>query len=125
MQRIEEYFTPEMIRYMRTAIEEADGNEVVEYLAGKDIKMERMNFPQGENALVDYLYFNGPAPNDAKYPLAMTLEGGLINAPEELADVRGQVTSDYQDVLEKRWVEELKAKYPAVVNKKVLKKVKK
>ena len=29
MQRIEEYFTPEMIRYMRTAIEEADGNEVL------------------------------------------------------------------------------------------------
>ena len=92
---------------------------------GKDIVMERMNFPQGENAWVDYLYFNGPNPNDAKYPIAMTLEGGLINAPEELADVRGQVTSDYQDVLEKRWVEELKAKYPAVVNKKVLKKVKK
>ena len=29
MQRIEEYFTPEMIRYMRTSIEEAEGNEVL------------------------------------------------------------------------------------------------
>lgn len=92
---------------------------------GKDIKMERMNFPKGENALVDYLYFNGPAPDNANYPLCMTLEGGLINAPEEVGDVRGQVTSDYQDVLEKQWISELKAKYPAVVNKKVLKKVKK
>ena len=92
---------------------------------GKDIKMERMNFPQGENELVDYLYFNGPAPSNENYPLAMTLEGGLINAPEEMADVRGQVTSDYQDVLEKRWIQELQLKYPAKVNKKVLKKVKK
>ena len=91
----------------------------------RDIKMERMNFPQGENELVDYLYFNGPAPSNANYPVAMTLEGGLINAPEDLGDVRGQVTSDYQDVLEKRWIQELQQKYPAKVNKKVLKKVKK
>ena len=91
---------------------------------GRDIKMERMNFPQGENELVDYLYFNGPKPTNENYPLAMTLEGGLINAPQEVADVRGQVTSDYQDVLEKRWLQELKTKYPAKVNKKVLKKVK-
>ena len=29
MQRIEDYFTPEMIRYLRTSIEEAEGNEVL------------------------------------------------------------------------------------------------
>ena len=91
---------------------------------GRDIKMERMNFGQGENEAVDYLYFNGPVPANAKYPLVMTLTGGLINQPEELADVRGQVTSDYQDVLEQRWVAELKQKYPVKIDNKVLKKVK-
>ncbi|MBQ7690534.1 MAG: peptidylprolyl isomerase [Muribaculaceae bacterium] len=91
---------------------------------GRDIKMERMNFAQGENEAVDFLCFNGPAIANEKWPLAMILTGGLISQPEELADVRGQVTSDYQDVLEQRWVAELKQKYPAVVNKKVLKKVK-
>ncbi|MBR6284190.1 MAG: peptidylprolyl isomerase [Muribaculaceae bacterium] len=92
---------------------------------GRDIKMERMNFGQGENPAVDYLYFHGPKPDNTKYPEVMTLTGGLIKAPEELADVRGQVTSDYQDVLEQRWVAELKQKYPVEINKKVLKKVKK
>ena len=29
MQRIEDYFTPEMIRFLRTSIEEAEGNEVL------------------------------------------------------------------------------------------------
>jgi hypothetical protein len=38
--------------------------------------------------------------------------------------VRGAVTSDYQDVLEQRWKEELAKKYPAKIDKKVLKKVK-
>ena len=33
MQRIEEYFTPEMIRFLRTSIEEAEGNEV--FFSGK------------------------------------------------------------------------------------------
>jgi len=88
-----------------------------------NIKMERMLMARGENKSVDHLFFNGPVP-DGKYPCAMVLSGGLINKPQELADVRGQVTSDYQDVLEKRWVDELKARYPVYIDKKVLKKVK-
>ena len=88
-----------------------------------NIKMERMLMARGENKSVDHLFFNGPVP-DGKYPCAMVLSGGLISQPQELADVRGQVTSDYQDVLEKRWVDQLKARYPVSIDKKVLKKVK-
>ncbi|MBQ0120869.1 MAG: peptidylprolyl isomerase [Bacteroidales bacterium] len=88
------------------------------------IKMERMVVVKGENQLADFLCFNGPAiPETAKYNRAIILEGGLINAPEVYTDVKGQLTSDYQDVLEKQWVEELKAKYPVVVDKRVLKKL--
>lgn len=87
------------------------------------IKMERMLMAQGENKTVDYLFFGGPVP-EGKFPCAMVLDGGLITQPQELNDVKGQVTSDYQDVLEKRWVDELRARYPVFVDKKVLKKVK-
>ncbi len=91
-----------------------------------DIKMERMLVAKGENPLVDYLLFGGAKPEqvDKKYTTAMVLEGGIKNQPEAAGDVLGQVTSAYQDELEKKWVEELKAKYPVVINKKVLKKVK-
>ncbi len=88
-----------------------------------EIKMERMLMAKGENPMVDHLLFNAPAPQ-GNYPVGMILEGGLIPQPEELADVRGQVTSDYQDVLERRWVESLEKKYPVTIDKKVLKKVK-
>ena len=89
-----------------------------------DIKMERMTpMAQGENKVVDYLFFNGPQP-DGKYPVAFVLDGSLIDQPQELNDVRGQVTSDYQEVLEKRWNDELAAKYPVKINKKVLKQIK-
>lgn len=36
----------------------------------------------------------------------------------ELGEIRAQVISDYQDTLEKKWVKELRAKYPVRVNNK-------
>ena len=92
---------------------------------GADIRMERMVVKRGENNLADYLAFHaGDKPDRMGYPEFMILEGGVISQPQEMADVRGAVTSDYQDVLEQRWKEELAKKYPAKINKKVLKQVK-
>lgn len=44
---------------------------------------------------------------------------------KELDTVRGKVMSDYQNHLELQWLRSLRKKYPVVVNKKALKKVKK
>lgn len=92
---------------------------------GMDIRMERMVVKKGENPIADYLAFHsGDKPERKGYESFLILEGKLINNPEEVADVRGAVASDYQDVLEQRWKEELAKKYPAKINKKVLKQVK-
>ena len=92
---------------------------------GNQIRMERMVVKQGDNPFADYLAFHvGDKPERKGYEEFIILEGGVINQPEEMNDVRGAVTSDYQDVLEQRWKEELAKKYPAKINKKVLKQVK-
>ena len=92
---------------------------------GNDIRMERMVVKQGDNPYADYLAFNvGSKPERKGFPELMILQGGIISQPEEMSDVRGAVTSDYQDVLEQQWKEELAKKYPAKIDKKVLKKVK-
>lgn len=92
---------------------------------GSDIRMERMVVKKGENALADYLAFHvGEKPERKGYSECMILEGGVISQPQEMSDVRGAVTSDYQDVLEQLWKKELAKKYPAKINKKVLKQVK-
>jgi peptidyl-prolyl cis-trans isomerase SurA len=44
----------------------------------------------------------------------------LEPAPKALAEAKGPITSDYQNFLEKEWIESLKAKYPITVNKDVL-----
>ena len=43
--------------------------------------------------------------------------------PKTFDEARGMVTAQYQDYLEKQWVEALKKKYPVKVNQKVLKKL--
>ncbi|MBR5684734.1 MAG: peptidylprolyl isomerase [Muribaculaceae bacterium] len=100
----------------------ADG---IHYTYGSDVRMERMVVKKGENALADYLAFHdGKKPERKGYESFMILEGGVIDQPQEMSDVRGAVTSDYQDVLEQQWKEELLKKYPVKINKKVLKQVK-
>lgn len=93
---------------------------------GNRIKMERMLFAEGENKLVDRVVFKQDIEVDkkAKYPVSFVLEGGVIAQPQEYSDVRGLVTSDYQDVREKAWIQALKQKYPVEIYKNVLKKVK-
>ena len=90
------------------------------------IKMERYLCEKGENKMVDYLAFNGPKAesSDKKYPLFFTLSGKVLDQPEEVNDVKGLVTSDYQDVLEKRWDTYLKKAYKVEINKDVLRQVK-
>lgn len=91
----------------------------------RDIRIEKHLSAKGDNAFVDELVFkSGKAEKDKKYVTCFVFEGKLIDQPEEAADVKGLVTTDYQNLLEKEWVEELKSKSKVSINKKVLKKVK-
>lgn len=42
--------------------------------------------------------------------------------PKTLSEIRGPITSEYQNMLEKEWIAELKEKYPVEVNQEVLNK---
>lgn len=44
----------------------------------------------------------------------------LPSQPKLLSEVRGPITSEYQSVLEKQWLEELKQQYPVSINLEVL-----
>lgn len=91
-----------------------------------EAQIDRILMAKGQNALVDALMFGEgePTPLNSSYTVCLMLDGRLINAPEEVDDVKGQVTSDYQEALEEEWVKSLREKYPVVINKKVLKSVK-
>ncbi len=92
---------------------------------GKEIKIERVIAAQGENAITDYLGFGGEKPEPkGKWACYFAYRDKVVDAPEDATDVRGAVTADYQNDLEAAWLKELKKKYPAKVNKKVLQQAK-
>lgn len=92
------------------------------------IRVEKGLFKPGDHALVDREVFKL---SDAQvkpvkdYPIDAVFGKKLKKGPEDYTDVRGQVTADYQDLLEKAWVYELRQKYPFSVNREVLKTVNK
>ena len=78
-------------------------------------------FKRGDNALVDKDVFAVDTVVNAPkgYPYSATY-GKTLKAPESWRDVREQVVADYQDLLEKKWVAELRKRYKVKVDKKVL-----
>ncbi len=85
------------------------------------IRVEKGLFKPGDNALVDREVFGRsttvtPTPD---FPIDATF-GKVLKAPKEYTDVKGQVTADYQDQLEREWVAELRKRYPVVINQAVL-----
>lgn len=108
-----------------------DWNEALRKTFNNDsiirIRVEKGLFKKGDNALVDREVFKK---QDAKvdsvkgYPIDATF-GKVIKSPQDYTDVRGLVTADLQDELEKSWVAELRRKYVVAVNEEVLKTVNK
>ncbi|MDF1575743.1 MAG: peptidylprolyl isomerase [Bacteroidales bacterium] len=82
---------------------------------------------KGENELIDDQNGKkGPGPlieNEGK-SIFVIVQGVRSPEPKKLEEVRGQVTSDYQEYLEDEWLKTLKEKYPVQVNQELLNKIK-
>ena len=93
---------------------------------GRNIKMVRVVSKRGENEMVDFIAFGGKKVQStySGYPVYRTLLGKIVNQPEELSDVKGLVSSDYQDALEQEWLEGLHKRYKVSIDKKVLQQLK-
>ena len=86
------------------------------------IRVEKGIFKMGDNALVDNKVFRRDVKVEPlkEYPIDATYGKVLKKGPKEYTDVKALVIADYQDVLEKEWVAELRKKYKVVVNQEVL-----
>ena len=89
-----------------------------------NVQLTDVAVEKGENPVVDYYTWNGPKP--AGFDETTTFVHGKITSNEQktLQDAWGLYSSDFQEQIEKEWIESLRTKYPVVVNSKVLKKIK-
>lgn len=85
------------------------------------VKVEKGIFKAGDNSLVDRNVFGKKVPlkTEKNFPYAATY-GRRLKAPKDYRDVKAQVVADYQDELEKQWVERLRKQYAVTVNRSVL-----
>ena len=79
---------------------------------GKNAALEKVSWAPGT-----YTVMNGERVN------YVVIEEILSVAPKKLDEIKGEVISDYQNHLEKKWIQNLKVKYPVEVNQKELQKM--
>lgn len=89
------------------------------------IRVEKGIFKKGDNALVDSAVFkkDTTVTRLKDYPIDAVYGKVLKKGPEDYTDVRGLVVADYQDLLEREWVADLRRRYTFSVNEEVLKTV--
>ena len=90
------------------------------------VRVERGLFKQGDNAFVDNIVFKQKKEQKQKegYPF-VDVYGKKVKKPRTYKDVRGQVITDYQNSLEKQWVEELRSRFSVEIFDEVVKTVNK
>lgn len=84
-------------------------------------------FEKGENPMIDSLdWEKGIYEIEAKGNyFFIVIQDILKEQPKKLKEVKGSVISDYQNYLEKNWLDELKGKYKLEINDTTLDKIKK
>ena len=85
------------------------------------IKVVKGLFRNGDNALVDRMVFKKDTMDTPvkDYPF-VAVYGKKLKAPKELDDVRSLVLADYQEELERKWVAQLRKRFPFTVDRNVL-----
>ena len=86
------------------------------------VRMIRGPFTVGKSAYADYYAFGvGERPEAIKsYPVTNVIGKLQKKGPDTYEDVRGEVTADYQSMLEKQWINELRKKYSVELYPEVL-----
>lgn len=81
------------------------------------VRMVRGPFTMGKSVHADYYAFGvGERPDIVpSFPVTGVVGKLQEKGPDTYEDVRGEVTADYQSLLEKQWVSELRRKYSVVL----------
>lgn len=92
---------------------------------GKDVKIEKVLAARGESRAVDAAGFGDQDYRDpsGRWNSVFAYRGEILEQPAEAADVRTPLVNDYQDYLEREWLNSLHKTYKVKINKKLLKRL--
>lgn len=110
---------------IKLAEEEVPNDEILETINEEKevLRINRKLYQKGDNELIDAVYWTygpkDPVEKDGK-TMVVVIHNTLEPGTKQLNEVRGLVTADYQNYLEKEWIKELRNKYPIKVNYELL-----
>jgi peptidyl-prolyl cis-trans isomerase SurA len=91
---------------------------------GKElVRIERRKYQKGDNEMIDSIEWKkGVYDNlsEKGRDVILVVHDQIPSEPKTFDEARGLIIAGYQEELEKKWIEELKAKYPVVVHEDVL-----
>ena len=123
---------PEMLPQVKAYLEQGVPYDSLRSMMNRDaisnVIVRNGYFQHGDNAFVDQTEWKAGVRNEI--PSTVDKSTVIVNiielrGPEQktLGEARGLATSDYQTELEEKWVENLRKKYPLVIDEKVLNQV--
>ncbi len=119
-----------VINYSKTDTSAKALEEVLEEVAVKfsgSFELSSGPFSKNENPIIDNIKWKKGVSDiikDENSRIFVWTRSILEPMPKTLMEARGQITSDYQDFLDKQWINELRQKYSIVINENVLKGIK-
>jgi peptidyl-prolyl cis-trans isomerase SurA len=100
---------------------------IAEFSDSTCLRFEQRKLEAGDNAQADKMNWDRDKVSEIETlnnsPVFLVNNKILKPGTKKLEECRGLVTADYQNHLEKAWIEELKLKYPVIVNKDLLSKI--
>jgi peptidyl-prolyl cis-trans isomerase SurA len=94
-----------------------------EKVSADSSRIELVNIPSGSNAEIKEGMVTTPVlnPNDKSASFAWVIKLYNGTGPRSFEEAKGLVINDYQNMLDERWIKQLKKKYPVVIDQNVLK----
>jgi len=104
---------------------DAEIQSLINAKAANSVTIQSNKYEKKENGLVDANWKQGASDNQTQDGKVVFVNVKTIIAPtpKALDEVRGMVTTEYQNYLMAKWLEELRAKYPVQINQQALNQV--
>lgn len=116
---------------LKDAAKKGISNDSILNMMNKDsqlnLQIKSGLFSKGDNATIDQIkWTKGTTKNITvdNSVVFVVVNKKLEKQPKTLLEAKGLITADYQNFLEKQWIDELKTKYPVKINEDVVSTIK-
>jgi peptidyl-prolyl cis-trans isomerase SurA len=118
---------PKIKNLIKSGLSDNDLQKEIHNDSLKIVTIESSKFSKKDNKLIDSIAwvpgFSQDIINNGS-TIFVYVRKVLKPEPKELNEARGLITADYQNYLEKEWIAALRSKYPVLVKRDVLAKIK-